>query len=53
MSDDLISRKDLLQALSHFNDYKNGNEHYLNAIRTVEEIVQNMPAAKEVEDNEG
>ena len=45
MKDDLISRKDLLQALSHFNDYENGNKHYLNAIRTVEEIVQNIPAA--------
>lgn len=47
MSDDLISRKAFLEALSHFNDYENGNKHYLNAIRTVEEIVQNMPAAEE------
>ena len=47
---DLISRKDFLEALSHFNDYENGNEHYLNAIRTVEEIVQNIPAAMEEDD---
>ena len=40
-------RKALLEALSHLNDYEHGNEHYLNAIRTVEEIVQNMPAAEE------
>lgn len=43
----LISRNDFLEALSHLNDYEHGNEHYLNAIRTVEEIVQNMPAAEE------
>lgn len=47
----LISRKALLDALSHFNDCENGNEHYLNAIRTVEEIVRNMPAAGTTEDD--
>ena len=52
MKDDLISRKALLEALSHFNDYKNGNEHYLDAIRTIEEIVQNMASATE-ENDEG
>lgn len=47
---DLISRNAFLEALSHLNDYEHGNEHYLNAIRTVEEIVQNMPAAMEEDD---
>lgn len=47
----LISRKAVLYALSCFSDYMHGNEHYLYAIRTVEEIVHNIPAAAE-EDGE-
>ena len=48
---DLISRKAVLYALSCFNDHMHGNQHYLNAIRTVEDIVRNMPAAEATEDD--
>ena len=43
----LLSRKAILYALSCFSDHIHGNEHYLYAIRTMEEIVRNIPAAME------
>lgn len=42
--DDLISRKAMLEALGHFNDYINGDEHFLNGIETAKEITENLPA---------
>lgn len=41
MSDDLISRKALIEKLKVFNDWKNGNEHFLFGIETAIEIIQN------------
>lgn len=43
----MLSRKAILYALSCFSDHIHGNEHYLYAIRTMEEIVRNIPAAME------
>lgn len=45
---DLISRKIILEALGHFNDYINGDRHFLNGIETAKEIVENLPAADAV-----
>lgn len=45
MSDDLISRKALLDKLKHFNDRENGDEHFLFGIETAEEIIENEPTA--------
>jgi len=42
--DDLISRAAILEALGHFNDYVNGDEHFLNGIETAKEIAENLPA---------
>lgn len=41
---DLISRKAMIEALGHFNDYKNGNEHFLYGIETAKEITENLPS---------
>lgn len=40
-----IDSDHLLTALSVFNDYGNGNPHFLNGIRTAEEIIKDAPAA--------
>lgn len=45
MSDDLISRKALLDKLALFSDRVNGNEHFLFGIETAKEIVEDMPGA--------
>ena len=38
-----ISKDYLLQALSVFSDYENGDEHFLNGIETAKEIIENAP----------
>lgn len=45
MSDDLISRKTVLEKLKVFSDRKNGNEHFLFGIETAIEIIENEPVA--------
>lgn len=45
MSDDLISRKMVLEKLKVFSDRKNGNEHFLFGIETAIEIIENEPVA--------
>lgn len=45
MSDDLISRKALLEKLEVFNDRDHGNEHFLLGIESAKEIIKNEPAA--------
>ena len=40
---DLISRRNVLEALSIFRDRTNGNEHFLNGIETAKEIIENAP----------
>ena len=45
MSDDLISRKALLEKLGVFSDRKNGNEHFLLGIETAVEIIESEPTA--------
>ena len=40
-----IDADHLLTALSVFNDHDNGNPHFLNGIRTAEEIIKDAPAA--------
>lgn len=35
-----IDRSHLLKALSVFNDLVNGNEHFLNGIKTAKEIIE-------------
>ena len=45
MSDDLISRKAVLEKLKVFSDRKNGNEHFLFGIETAIEIIENDPVA--------
>lgn len=44
--DDLISRAAMLEALGHFNDYVNGDPHFLNGIETATEIAENLPAVE-------
>lgn len=45
---DLISRAEMLEALGHFNDYVNGDPHFLNGIETAKEITENLPAVDAV-----
>lgn len=45
MSDNLISRKMVLEKLKVFSDRKNGNEHFLFGIETAIEIIENEPVA--------
>ena len=45
MSDDLISRKAVLEKLRLLDDRKNGNENFLFGIETSAEIIENEPAA--------
>lgn len=45
MSDDLISRKALLEKLEVFNDRDHGNEHFLLGIESAKEIIKNEPEA--------
>lgn len=45
---DLISRVEMLEALGHFNDYVNGDLHFLNGIETAKEIAENLPAVDAV-----
>lgn len=45
---DLISRAEMLEALGHFNDYVNGDPHFLNGIETAKEIAENLPAVDAV-----
>ena len=40
MSDDLISRKSLLQKLDLFSDRENGNKHFFLGIETAKEIIR-------------
>ena len=46
---DLISRAEMLEALGHFNDYVNGDPHFMNGIETAKEITENLPAVDAVE----
>ena len=39
-----IERESVLDALSVFNDYDNGNEHFLYGIETAREIVESVQA---------
>ena len=43
-----ISRAEMLEALGHFNDYVNGDPHFLNGIETAKEIAENLPAVDAV-----
>ena len=40
-----IDRESVLDALSVFNDYDNGNEHFLYGIETARELVESIRAA--------
>ena len=49
MSDDLISRKAVLDKIALLNDREHGNEHFFFGIDTAREIIENEPVAYDKE----